>query len=60
MIVEKFDYVLEGAAFYTDRLVRTADGWRIAHTGYRRTYEVSMSTKDLPSWRLKRGTAYDA
>ena len=60
VIVEKFDYVLEGAAFYTDRLVRTADGWRIAHTGYRRTYEVSMSTKDLPSWRLKRGTAYDA
>ena len=60
VIVEKFDYVLEGAAFYTDRLVRTAGGWRIAHTGYRRTYEVSMSTKDLPSWRLKRGTAYDA
>ena len=60
VIVEKFDYVLEGAAFYTDRLVRTPDGWRIAHTGYRRTYEVSMSTKDLPSWRLKRGTAYDA
>jgi hypothetical protein len=60
VIVEKFDYVLEGAAFYTDRLVRTAGGWRIAHTGYRRTYEVSMSTKDLPSWKLKRGTAYDA
>ena len=51
--------MLEGAAFYTDRLVRTPDGWRIAHTGYRRTYEVSMSTKDLPSWKLKRGTAYD-
>ena len=60
VIVAKFDYVLEGAAYYTDRLVRTADGWRISHTGYRRTYEVSMSTKDLPSWKLKRGTAYDA
>ena len=34
-------------------------GWRIAHTGYRRTFEVSLSTKDLASFRLKRGTAYD-
>ena len=60
VIVPELDFVLEGAAFYTDRYLRTPEGWRIAHTGYRRTYEVSMSTKDLPSWRLKRGTAYDA
>ena len=60
VIVEKFDYVLEGAAFYTDRLVRTPDGWRIAHTGYRRTFEISMSTTDLASYKVKRGTAYDA
>ncbi len=25
------------AAFYTDRYLRTPQGWRIAHTGYRRT-----------------------
>ena len=52
--------MLEGAAFYTDRYVRTPDGWRITHTGYRRTFEVSMSTADLASYKVKRGTAYDA
>lgn len=60
VIVPELDFVLEGAAFYTDRLVRTGDGWRIAHTGYRRTYEASVSTKDLASYEVKRGTAYDA
>ena len=59
VIVPDFDFVLEGAAFYTDRYVRTSEGWRIAHTGYRRTYEVTMSTKDLASWKVKRGSAYD-
>ena len=58
VIVPEFDFVLEGAAFYTDRYVRTPDGWRIAHTGYRRTYEMSMSTADLASYKVKRGTAY--
>ena len=59
VIVPDLDFVLEGAAFYEDRYVRTPEGWRIAHTGYRRTYEVSMSTADLASWKVKRGTAYD-
>jgi hypothetical protein len=59
VIVPAFDFVLEGAAFYTDRYVRTPAGWRIAHTGYRRTYEMSMSTADLASYQVKRGTAYD-
>ena len=59
VIVPELHFVLEGAAFYTDRNVRTPDGWRIAHTGYRRTFEVSMSTADLTSYKVKRGTAYD-
>jgi hypothetical protein len=59
VLVPAFDYVLEGAAFYDDRYVRTSEGWRIAHTGYRRTFELSYSTKDIPSWKLKLGTAYD-
>jgi hypothetical protein len=50
--------VLEGAAFYEDRYVRTADGWRIEHTGYRRTYEATLSMDDLPSYRLEIGDAY--
>lgn len=60
VIVPELDFVLEGAAFYSDRYVRTPHGWRIAHTGYRRTYEMSMSTADLASYQVKRGTAYDA
>jgi hypothetical protein len=59
VIVPEFEFVLEGAAFYSDRYVRTPDGWRIAHTGYRRTYEATMSMTDLPSYQVKRGTAYD-
>lgn len=60
VIVPEVGYVLEGAAFYSDRYVRTEDGWRIAHTGYRRTYEMSWSSADVPSLQIKRGTAYDA
>jgi hypothetical protein len=42
--------MLRGAAFYDDEYVRTDAGWRIARTGYTRSYE-SMET--LPqSWRL--------
>ena len=59
VIVPEAHFVLEGAAFYDDRYVRTQAGWRIAHTGYRRTYEMSWSTEDLPSCKLVRGTAYD-
>jgi hypothetical protein len=51
--------VLEGAAFYEDRYVRTPEGWRIEHTGYRRTYEATMSMDDLPSYVLRIGKAYD-
>jgi hypothetical protein len=59
VIVPALQFVLEGAAFYSDRYVRTSEGWRVSHTGYKRTFEVSMSTADLPSWKLKRGAAYD-
>jgi hypothetical protein len=59
VIMPEHRLVLEGAAFYEDRYVRTTDGWRIAHTGYRRTYEATMSMDDAPSYRLKIGTAYE-
>ena len=35
VIVPAFGFMLEGAAFYADRYVRTPEGWRVAHTGYR-------------------------
>lgn len=58
VIMPEHRLVLEGAAFYEDRYVRTSDGWRIEHTGYRRTYEATLSMDDVPSYRLKIGTAY--
>ena len=58
VISEEWRFVLEGAAFYHDRYVRTGDGWRILHTGYQRTYEATYSLDDLPGYRLKLGPAY--
>ena len=53
VFVTSADLVIEGAAFYTDRYVRTPSGWRIAHTGYERTWEASYSVSDRPGWTLK-------
>ena len=39
VIHQKTGYAIRGASYYADRDVRTPDGWRIAHTGYRRLYE---------------------
>lgn len=47
-----FRTVIEGAAIYEDSYVRTADGWRFRHTGYRRTFELTWSMDDLPSLKV--------
>ena len=39
VIIDDLGISLRGAAFYSDEYVRTADGWRISHTGYKRTFE---------------------
>ncbi|MFC8045901.1 nuclear transport factor 2 family protein [Nocardia sp. NPDC057353] len=53
VLIPAHNMLLRGAAFYTDRYRRCDDGrWRIAHTGYERTYEVVLSLSDLPSLRL--------
>jgi hypothetical protein len=53
VIATEFRVVITGAAFYEDRYARGDDGkWRIAHTGYVRTYEATMSLDDLPSFRI--------
>jgi hypothetical protein len=59
VIMPEHRLVLEGAAFYEDRYARTTEGWRIEHTGYRRTYEATMSMDDLPSYNLRIGKAYE-
>jgi hypothetical protein len=53
VIATEHRVVITGSAFYEDRYARGQDGrWRIAHTGYVRTYEAMMSLDDLPSFRL--------
>ena len=53
VIATEHRVVVAGAAFYQDRYARGADGqWRIAHTGYVRTYEAMMSLDDLPSFKF--------
>lgn len=53
VIVPAFDFMLEGAAFYSDRYARTPDGWRVSHTGYRRTFEITYDLKDLPGMKVR-------
>jgi hypothetical protein len=53
VIATRHRVVIKGAAFYQDRYERGEDGrWRIAHTGYVRTYEAMLSLDDLPSFRF--------
>ena len=59
VIDTRFDINVQGAAFYEDRYRKVDGEWKIKSTGYKRTYEMSMSTADLASYKVKRGTAYD-
>jgi hypothetical protein len=59
VFVPAYDVAIEGAAFYADRMVRTPEGWRFAHVGYRRTYESSWTMSAVPGWSFKVGAAYD-
>jgi hypothetical protein len=56
VIVDEFNFMLIGAAFYRDQYRRTEDGWKICATGYDRTYEATMSLKDL-GFKVKPGRA---
>jgi hypothetical protein len=57
VIAPDFDFMLYGAAFYHDRYRRTPDGWKIAATGYQRTYEVTMSTASITNFTVHPGAA---
>ena len=52
VVVPGFQFMLEGAAFYDDRYARTPEGWRVAHTGYRRTFEITYDLADLPGLKV--------
>jgi hypothetical protein len=47
VIIPAADLEIGGTAFYSDRYVRTADGWRIAHTGYVRVFEEHRTHSTL-------------
>ena len=47
VIVAEFDFMLIGAAFYHDEYRKTPDGWKISVTGYKRTYDATLSLKAL-------------
>ena len=59
VFVPEYDVAIEGAAIYRDEVVRTAEGWRFLHVGYRRTFEASWTMSAVPGWSFKVGTAYD-
>jgi SnoaL-like domain len=50
VIVTEHRMLLRGAAFYSDRYVRTDGGWRIAATGYTRSYESVETLAE--TWHL--------
>jgi ketosteroid isomerase-like protein len=53
VIITEHRLLLTGAAFYDDTYRRGDDGrWRIAKTGYIRSYEATQSLDDTPSWKL--------
>lgn len=52
VIDTRFDITIAGAAFYTDRYVRRDGSWRIAHTGYLRTYEEIFPRASVEGLRL--------
>jgi hypothetical protein len=53
VIDTSFDMMIHGAAFYEDEYRKGDDGvWRIAKTGYERTYEQMMPRKSIEGLAL--------
>jgi len=52
VIMTDLDLNVQGAAFYTDRYVKVDGDWRIAHTGYRRTYEELVPRASISGMKL--------
>jgi hypothetical protein len=43
---------IQGAAFYSDRYVVDEGAWKIAHTGYRRTFEEIFPRASIDGLKL--------
>lgn len=48
----EWGFLLMGAAFYSDEYRRTPEGWRISHTGYRRTFETVLPTSSIEGFAV--------
>ncbi|WP_373692385.1 nuclear transport factor 2 family protein [[Mycobacterium] kokjensenii] len=57
VIVPDVNLMLIGAGFYEDTYRRTADGWKLSHTGYQRTYDATINLADLPGFNVTFGEA---
>jgi hypothetical protein len=44
--------MLRGAAFYRDEYVKRGGEWKIASTGYERTFEEVQDRSEMPSLRI--------
>lgn len=52
VVLVDLDLTIQGAAFYEDRYRKVDGVWRIAHTGYKRTYELIYPRSSVEGMRL--------
>jgi hypothetical protein len=52
VIIGEHDLIVHGAAFYEDRYVIDGDEWRMAHTGYRRSFEQLLPRASIAGLTL--------
>ena len=52
VVHEEYGVTIQGAAFYNDEYVMAGGTWRIARTGYRRTYEELFPRSSIEGLRL--------
>jgi hypothetical protein len=62
-IDDKQGFAIQGAAWYRDEYVKLDGGWKLQHTGYKRTWEEMVVRKDderlsmLQRWSDKTGAS---
>jgi hypothetical protein len=52
VIIEEFDLIVRGGAFYRDDYRRIDGEWAIAHTGYKRTFELLIPQSSIEGLKL--------
>ena len=52
VVMTDWNLTIRGAAFYEDRYEKVDGEWKIASTGYKRSYEEMQNRADVPGLRL--------